>query len=113
MSKILNIANFLPSTVTTRKAIEVIGSNLLLSGNNEVVFNFEHIEFISRAFADEFIHFIHNNQIKARFINVNTIVSEMLSVVEKNREGKKRSYHNIAVTDFTQREQIHQLLSLI
>jgi anti-anti-sigma regulatory factor len=113
MSKIINIAGLLPPTVTTRKAVGMLETAISFSGNDEVVFNFEAIDFISRAFADELIHFVHNKGIKARFVNINPVVAEMLNVVEKNRNGRNRQYHNIAITNFSQKQQLHHLLSII
>lgn len=112
MSKIIHIVNHLPSTVTTRKAIRLINDSVSFSDNENVVFDFKGIAFISRAFADEFIHFVHKHKIKARFTNTNPNIREMLQVVEKNRSGRNNGYHNIAVTPLPEKEQLNQLLSL-
>jgi hypothetical protein len=113
MKNVFNIADYLPSTITTRKAIDEIRRNLNLSGNSNVAFNFANIDFISRAFVDELLHFIENNNIQAQFINTTSAVEEMLNAVKKNRKGKNNGFHNIAVTHFHEKEQLNQLLSLI
>jgi arginine decarboxylase-like protein len=113
MEIIFNIADYLPSTITTRKAIEEIRQNLNVSDSKMVAFNFAKIDFISRAFADELLHFIEKNNIKAQFTNTNATVKQLLDAVNKNREQRNNGFHNIAVTRFKEREQLDQLLSLI
>jgi len=112
MSNVIHIINHLPTTVTTRKAIRLINQNVSFSDNENVVFDFKGIEFISRAFADEFIHFVHKQKMKARFVNTNSNIREMLQVVEKNRSRRNNGYHNIAVTPLPKKEQLNNLLSL-
>jgi anti-anti-sigma regulatory factor len=113
MNQIIYIAKHLPSTITTRKAIEVIRENIPLSDKADLIFDFKGIDFISRAFADEFVHFIGGNNIQARCVNTNPTVREMLNAVEKNREKRKKNYHNIAIIRFSEKAQLNQLLSLI
>jgi len=113
MEIIFNIADYLPSTITTRKAIEEIRQNLNSSNIKIVAFNFSKIDFISRAFADELLHFIEKNNIEAQFIDMNDVVHQMLNVVYKNRKQRNNGFHNIAITHFKEREQLNQLLSLI
>jgi flagellar biosynthesis component FlhA len=113
MKIIFNIADYLPSTITTRMAIEEIRQNLNTSVCKTVTFNFKKIDFISRAFADELLYYVEKQNIKAHFTNTNTVVKQMLDAVNKNRKQRNNSYHNIAVTYFQKREQLNQLLSLI
>jgi arginine decarboxylase-like protein len=113
MEIIFNIADYLPSTITTRKAMEEIRQNLNLTDNRIVAFNFSNIDFISRAFADELLHFIEKNKIRAHFTNANTVVKQILDAVNKNRNQRNNGFHNIAVTHFQEREQLNQFLSLI
>jgi hypothetical protein len=113
MKTIFNIADYLPSTITTRVAIEEIRQNLNTSVCKTVVFDFKKIDFISRAFADELLHFVEKNNIKAQFANTNAVVNQMLTVVNKNRNQRNNGFHNIAVTHFQEKEQLNQLLSLI
>ena len=113
MNKVIHIVNHLPSTITTRKAIVAINDHVPLADKNNVVFDFQGIEFISRAFADEFVHFVLDSKLKARIINTNPTIREMLNVVGKNRSSRNKNYHNIAVTPFSKKEQLNHLLSLI
>ena len=113
MRNIFNISDYLPSTITTRKAIDEISHNLNFTYNRNVTFNFIKIDFVSRAFADEFIHFIENNNIQAKIINTNPVVEEMLNAVKKNRKQRNNGFHNIAVTHFQEKEQLNHFLSLI
>lgn len=113
MKTIFNISDYLPSTITTRKAVEEIRQNLDASAYKTIDFNFKKIDFISRAFADELLQFVERNNIKAHFTNTNTVVKEMLDAVNKNRKQRNNGYHNIAVTHFQEKEQLNQLLSLI
>lgn len=113
MEYIFNIANYLQSTIATRKAIDEIRNNITLSDNRITIFNFKNIDFISRSFADEFIQFIESNNINARLFNLSPVVKEMLDAVKKNRKNRNKNFHNIAVTHFSKKEQLNQFLSLI
>lgn len=113
MKTIYNIADYLPSTITTRVAIEEIRQNLDTSLCKTVVFNFKKIDFISRAFADELLHFVEKNNIKAHFTNTNSVVKQMLDAVNKNRNQRNNGFHNIAIMHFQKKEQLNHLLSLI
>lgn len=113
MKKLIQIQEYLPSTITSRKSMEIINDASLLSPNISVVFDFNNIDFISRAFADELIHFIQEKNISAEFQNTNSIVSEMLLVVKKNRNKRNSTFHNIAVTKFTDKKEFSNFLSLI
>jgi hypothetical protein len=113
MDNVFKIINYLPSTITTRKAIEVFEYNLIDSVNNKIIFDFEDIDFISRAFADEFIHFINNQKIDALIINENTNIKAILEAVQRNRSERNNPWHNIAITHFEDREKLNHLLSLI
>jgi len=78
MKSIIHIDKYLPSTITSRKAVELIKRAMPLVSHASVTFDFTNIDFISRAFADELIHFIADNGISADFQNANTIITEML-----------------------------------
>lgn len=93
--------------------MEEIRQKLNISDCKMVAFNFAKIDFISRAFADELLHFIEKNNIKAQFTNTNTTVKQLLDTVNKNRKQRNNGFHNIAVTHFQERKQLDQLLSLI
>lgn len=95
MESVFKIVNYLPSTITTRKAIEVFENNLICSANNKIIFDFEDIDFVSRAFADEFIHFIKNKKINAIFIHETPNVRAILEAVQKTHSKRNNTFHNI------------------
>lgn len=113
MKTTIHIQNILPSTITSRKAVELINREMPLVSDASVTFDFANIDFISRAFADELIHFIADNCISADFQNVNSIVNEMLVVVQKNKKRRDSSFHHIAITPFLDRNEFTKFLSMI
>lgn len=54
--------------------------------NNEqnVILNFENIEFMSRSFAQEYIFQKHKNNIEIKEINMNESIKQLLEVVEED-----------------------------
>ena len=113
MKVVFDINKYLPSTIATRQAVELIDANLTLHGKDNIVFNFQNTDFISRAFADELFHFIEKNNINAHFVNTGPIVKEILKTVAQNRNKRNSTYHHIAVSNITKKEQLEQILSLI
>ena len=113
MNEIIHIKNYLPAIITSRKAIEVLLDNLDFTISKSYIFDFSKIDFVSRAFADEFIHFIEEMNIDAKFINTNTNVFEMISVVKSNRNKRNSSFHKIAITPYFRKEELNSFLSLI
>ena len=107
------IADYLPSTVASRQSMQLLDNYLLMLKDNNIILNFENIDFISRAFADELIHFLADNNIKAQFVNTSPAVREILKTVEKNRVKRNKSYHNIAITDIKNKKELDIMLSLI
>jgi len=113
MIQVINIQKYLPSTITSRDAIEVLKSHLTSFDGSSFVFDFSGIEFISRAFADELLHYINDNNIAVNFENTTKNVAEILSAVRKNRNKRSNSFHKIAVTRFQRKEEFNSFLSLI
>lgn len=113
MKKTIHINNVLPSTITSRKSIELLRHEIAEANHTMVIFDFTNIDFISRAFADELIHFIADNCISADFQNANSIVNEMLVVVQKNNKKRDSSFHHIAITPFPDRNEFTKFLSMI
>jgi hypothetical protein len=111
MKKIIHIHNVLPSTITSRKSIGLLSREIVSASHSSVVFDFSNIDFISRAFADELIHFIADNSISIDFQNANSIVNEMLEVVQKNKRDS--SFHHIAITPFLDQKEFTKFLSMI
>ena len=113
MKQVINIENFLPETVTSRKAIEALSNSSSISKNTSYVFDFSNIDFISRSFADELLHFIKKNNISVTFVNTNSNVEQIIKAVQKNRSKRNNLFHKIAVTTFTEKEELSNFLSLI
>lgn len=113
MKKIIHIHNVLPSTITSRKSIELLRQEIASASHATVIFDFTNIDFISRAFADELVHFIADNYISADFQNTNSIVNEMLVVVQKNKKKRDSSFHHIAITPFMNQKDFTKFLSMI
>ncbi len=113
MKQVINIQEYLPTTITSRDAIEVLKSRLDVVDCSSFVFNFSGIDFVSRAFADELLHFIKNNNFSVEFENTNKNVAEILKAVNKNRSKRNSSFHKIAVTQFKRKEELNNFLSLI
>ncbi|TKG95338.1 hypothetical protein EYV94_07790 [Puteibacter caeruleilacunae] len=113
MKLVIEIKKYLSSTIITRKSIEVLKAACLEESLEFCVFDFSEIDFISRAFADEFIHFIKTLDIKTEIINTNENVTEMIDAVQRNRGKRKSSYRKIAVTKFGKTEELDRFLSLI
>lgn len=113
MKKIIHIHNVLPSTITSRKSIGLLSREIDSASHSSVVFDFTNIDFISRAFADELIHFVADNNISADFQHANAIITEMLAVVQKNRKKRDSSFHHIAITPFLNQKDFTKFLSMI
>ncbi|MDP3432707.1 MAG: hypothetical protein Q8T04_07065 [Bacteroidota bacterium] len=113
MKKTIHIHNILPATIASRKSIGLLSQEINLDSHSSVIFDFADIDFISRAFADELIHFIADNCISAEFKNANSIVNEMLVVVQKNKKKRDSSFHHIAITPFLDQKEFTKFLSMI
>jgi hypothetical protein len=113
MKPIIEINKFLPATIVTRDSIAAINDQIDELGNGEVIFSFKKIEFISRAFADEFIAMIENRKLNAEFTFMQDTVSEVFNVVKKNRKNHNRGFQNIVIARYSNQSQLENFLSLI
>jgi hypothetical protein len=113
MKTVFYIENYLPASVASRQSIKLIDKNLYLLKDKDIVINFKNIDFISRAFADELIHFLNDNRIKTQFSNANTSILEILKTVEKNRTRKNNTFHNISKIEIKDKKQLDSILSLL
>lgn len=109
----IQINQYLPSTITSRHAIKKLFEEALEEDKKTIDIDFSNIEFISRAAADELIHFIEFNKKDVNILNANRVILEMISVVQKNRSSRKSKFHNIAVTPFSSNKELEQFLSMI
>jgi len=113
MKTVFYIANYLPATVASRQAMQLVEENLSVLKEKHVVVSFQNVDFISRAFADEFIHSLSKNSIEAQFADANPAITEILKTVKKNRYQRNNTWHNIAVTEINDKKQLDLMLSLI
>ena len=72
----------------------VISKKLKEKNNSEVCLDFSQVRFISRSFADELAriisHFQQEGNRKIKVINKNSFVSQLFSIVSKQREKDKK-----------------------
>lgn len=81
----IRVEKVIASIVSSRDAIQRMLEQY--SSTEEVVLDFQNVEFISRSVADELVHQKEKRNIK--FINLNTSTEEMIHLVSK----KKKSTH--------------------
>lgn len=109
----IKINELLPSTIVTRDSIVTIRNLIAKNSQSHVVFNFDKIEFVSRAFADEFLTMIDDRKIAAEFTLVSEAVSEVFEAVRRSRNNQNRGYQNIHVAKYATQRQLENFLSLI
>lgn len=109
----IKIFDYLPSTIVTRDSIADIRDLIKKSNYKQVIFNFENIEFVSRAFADELLNLIEENKLDDEFIMVSDEISEVFKIIRKNRYNGNRGYQYITVAKFTNQNQLDRFLALI
>lgn len=113
MNTVFYIANYLPASVATRQSIKVVDERLSVLKDKNIIINFRNIDFISRAFADELIHYLKENRIKPQFSETNPVVAEILNTVIKNLSKTNKNYHIIPKTDIKDNHQLNLILSLL
>lgn len=111
MERTLKIRNYLPSSISTREAVKVIGENL--NYDQSIVFDFESVDFISRAFADELIKLIMDKKVNARFINTNSDIIQLLDIVNKTSKERRSDTHHTLQIQFPDKHQLHEFLTSI
>jgi hypothetical protein len=120
MKQIVNIQDFFPSYISTRKAINKLSKNVKLKAKAHYIFDFTNITFISRSFADEFLKYLKTADIKWQFKHINKNVSSMLKAVQHSQESclsaerfNRNDYDRVAVTSFTNKKDLKNFLSVI
>ncbi len=111
MKTVFYIADYLPATVASRQAMQLVEKKLSVLKEKHVVISFQNVDFISRAFADEFIHSLSKNSIESQFADANPAITETLNTVKKNRNQRNTTWHNIAVTEINDKKQLDLMLS--
>ncbi len=113
MKQTIHIQDFLPSHISTRKAINKLRKNVKLKAKEYYIFDFSNITFISRSFADEFLKYLKTAGIKWQFKHINKNVSSMLKAVQHSQEFNRSDYDYVAITSFNNKNDLKNFLSAI
>ncbi|HLC83082.1 MAG TPA: hypothetical protein VJI69_04565 [Bacteroidia bacterium] len=102
--------NFLIS----REAAVSLFASLSPIANQQIEFDFEHVEFMSRSYADQFhkekISFEQKHNVKIRIVNANEEIIYMLRVVALTQSADDRKFEQIPVFKFSQTQMLSDYL---
>lgn len=111
-TKVIHIREYLPSIISTGKAIKEIRESISFDNNCKYIFDFSGIFFISRSFADEFYKFVTNSNIDYSILNANKNIEEMLNAVSRiSKKDIKTDTDEITFTYFKNINELHSFLS--
>lgn len=79
----IRVEKEIASIVSSRDAIQKMLEQY--SSAEEVVLDFQHVEFISRSVADELVHQKEKRNIN--FVNLNTSIENMIQLVSKRKKS--------------------------
>lgn len=79
----INVEKVIASIVSSRDAIQKLLEQYYFT--EEVILDFQHVEFISRSVADELVHQKEKRNI--RFIHLNASIEEMINLVSKRKKS--------------------------
>jgi hypothetical protein len=99
--------------ISTRKTITNLSCQIKLEAENEYVFDFTDIVFISRSFSDEFIKYLKTANIKWQLKNANSNVKAMIEAVKQTQEYDKNDYDYVAITHFKNKTDLNSFLATI
>ena len=104
-----NAKNFL----ITREAAVSIFSNI--NGNqNNIEFDFENVEFMSRSYADQFYklktNFEQNQNARIQIVNANEEVINMLQIVAQTQNLTERKFEQVPIFKFSKIEMLSDYL---
>lgn len=111
MKQIINIQDYYPSIIATRKAISILKSEVAFFEKKKYVFSFSNISFISRSFADEFIKYLKSSNIEWELKNTNSNVHAIVKAVLKSHENFRSDYDHIAITQFESENELNKFLT--
>ena len=103
MKVTIYIKDYFPLMISTRKTITNLSCQIKLEAENEYVFDFTDIVFISRSFSDEFIKYLKTANIKWQLKNANDSQIKIL----KNKPVNQWQIRMCLIT--TQQSIHHQL----
>ncbi|OJV90992.1 MAG: hypothetical protein BGO34_22165 [Bacteroidia bacterium 44-10] len=111
MRRIIKISELIGADIRSRKNAEYI-RNSIAGSAGKVELDFDGVEFISRAFADEVYTIVKENNDNVVLINMESIVGSMMSVVSESRTQKRvRKTENANMKEFSDMESLSAYLS--
>jgi len=111
MKKIIRIAELIGSDIRSRKNADHIRKGIA-DCTDVVELDFNGVEFISRAFADEIYTIVKENKDNVVLKNMEGIVDSMISVVSESRTNKRiRKTENANMKEFSDMESLSAYLS--
>ncbi len=114
MKKIINIKDYYPAFISSRKSISILKNQVDFSiKGKDITFDFSKITFISRSFAHEFIKFTKTNNLNIDIINTNINVSAMFSAVRKTETSNRRKFEDVPVTTFKNKAELNSFFATI
>lgn len=113
MKLTIDIKDYFPVMISTRKAITNLSSQVKLEAKKEYVFDFTDIVFISRSFSDEFLKLLKSTHIKWQIKNANSNVKAMLEAVKKSQDYNKNDFDYVAITHFKNKAELNNFLAII
>lgn len=113
MEKSRNIIVQLKSELKTRQEAREFLPSLESVGLDDVlVFDFTHVRFVGRSFADEFFNlYLKNSQVRTE--NMSCDIKVIFDTVSSTQDKKKKVNSNVQIREFTNMEELNQYLSLL
>ena len=111
MRRVIKIAELIGADIRSRKKADHI-RNSIADYVGEIEFDFNGVEFISRAFADEVYTIVKENNDNVLLKNMEGIVGSMMSIVSESRTHKRiRETENANMKEFSDMESPSAYLS--
>ncbi len=86
--------------LATRQPIIDFFSSVSINSNDEIIFDFSHVKFISRSAADQLYKEIQKIKVPFHLINQNENIIKMLEIVKKTQNGANRNLYEVPVIEF-------------
>ena len=109
----IQILNYLPAIISTRKSINNLSSNVRLTAKESYILDFSGVSFISRSFADEFITYLKSADVVWKIKNANNNIKAMLDAVQKSQKSTLRDYDYVAINYLKTTKDLRSFLATI
>ncbi len=106
----LNISILISDMLATRQPIIDFFANLTKGTDEELIFDFDCVKFISRSAADQFYKEIQKIKMPFRLINENENITKMLEIVKKTQNGANRNLYEVPVIEFNNNINLKEFL---